>query len=242
VIREAGELLLARRRALGAWGGSASEVHAGAAARRTAARARGAPAEPVTPGRALSVAPGPPRAPGRRPSWTSRRPTRGPAEGRISLRPSAPLRPPGRSPGLGAVATLVVAMVLFITKLVPLEATALSIPVALAVTGTLTLISTTPNLILGSETRRLSGGEEALGMFEFALVGIPSPWPASPAWPSSARGSWYRTGREGADGPDPSVTQLRLARVDRFLADGKGPADHVARRGERPCAGSRASC
>ncbi len=180
-----------------------------------------------------------------------------------------------------AIATLVVAMVLFISKLIPLEATALSIPVVLAVTGTvspaeaalrgfgnnavialgaifvlsaglkesgvatlmgqllerfggkkewslillimvttcvlsaimsnaatvavflpavlvlsrranispsrlmmplgyaailggtLTLISTTPNLILGSELERLSGGERTLGMFEFAVVGIP---------------------------------------------------------------------
>jgi len=180
-----------------------------------------------------------------------------------------------------AIATLVVAMVLFISKLIPLEATALSIPVVLAVTGTvspaeaalrgfgnnavialgaifvlsaglkesgvatlmgrmlerfggkkewslvllimittcvlsaimsnaatvavflpavlvlsrrakispsrlmmplgysailggtLTLISTTPNLILGSELERLSGGARTLGMFEFALVGIP---------------------------------------------------------------------
>src|SRR5210317_1272057 len=39
--------------------------------------------------------------------------------------------------------------------------------------GTLTLISTTPNLILGSELKRLSGGEHMLGMFEFAVVGIP---------------------------------------------------------------------
>ncbi len=39
--------------------------------------------------------------------------------------------------------------------------------------GTLTLISTTPNLILGSELERLSGGERTLGMFEFAIVGIP---------------------------------------------------------------------
>jgi len=39
--------------------------------------------------------------------------------------------------------------------------------------GTLTLISTTPNLILGSELERLSGGSRTLGMFEFALVGIP---------------------------------------------------------------------
>ena len=180
-----------------------------------------------------------------------------------------------------AIATLVVAMVLFISKLIPLEATALSIPVVLAVTGTvspaeaalrgfgnnavialggifvlsaglkesgvatlmgrmlerfggkkewslvllimvttcvlsaimsnaatvavflpavmvlsrrsnispsrlmmplgyaailggtLTLISTTPNLILGSELDRLSGGARTLGMFEFAIVGIP---------------------------------------------------------------------
>ena len=35
-----------------------------------------------------------------------------------------------------AIGTLVVAMVLFISKLIPLEATALSIPVVLAVTGT----------------------------------------------------------------------------------------------------------
>ena len=39
--------------------------------------------------------------------------------------------------------------------------------------GTLTLISTTPNLILGSELERISGGERTLGMFEFAIVGIP---------------------------------------------------------------------
>ena len=39
--------------------------------------------------------------------------------------------------------------------------------------GTLTLISTTPNLILGSELERLSGGNRTLGMFEFATVGIP---------------------------------------------------------------------
>jgi di/tricarboxylate transporter len=37
-----------------------------------------------------------------------------------------------------AIGTLVVAMVLFISKLIPLEATALSIPVVLAVTGTVT--------------------------------------------------------------------------------------------------------
>ncbi len=39
--------------------------------------------------------------------------------------------------------------------------------------GTLTLISTTPNLILASELERLSGGVRKLGMFEFAVVGIP---------------------------------------------------------------------
>jgi len=48
--------------------------------------------------------------------------------------------------------------------------------------GTLTLISTTPNLILGSELERLSGGARTLGMFEFALVGILSPSSASPTW------------------------------------------------------------
>jgi di/tricarboxylate transporter len=39
--------------------------------------------------------------------------------------------------------------------------------------GTLTLISTTSNLILGSELDRLSGGDKALGMFEFAVLGVP---------------------------------------------------------------------
>jgi di/tricarboxylate transporter len=39
--------------------------------------------------------------------------------------------------------------------------------------GTLTLISTTPNIILGGELERLSGGKHSLGMFEFAIVGIP---------------------------------------------------------------------
>jgi len=39
--------------------------------------------------------------------------------------------------------------------------------------GTLTLISTTPNIVLGGELDRLSGGEHSLGMFEFAIVGIP---------------------------------------------------------------------
>ncbi len=39
--------------------------------------------------------------------------------------------------------------------------------------GTLTLISSTPNLILGSELARISGGERTLGMFEFTIVGIP---------------------------------------------------------------------
>jgi di/tricarboxylate transporter len=39
--------------------------------------------------------------------------------------------------------------------------------------GTLTLISTTPNLILGSELERLSDGARSLGMFEFAIVGVP---------------------------------------------------------------------
>jgi di/tricarboxylate transporter len=35
------------------------------------------------------------------------------------------------------------------------------------------LISTTPNLILGSELERLSGGERTLGMFEFTIMGGP---------------------------------------------------------------------
>ena len=36
--------------------------------------------------------------------------------------------------------------------------------------GTLTLISTTPNIILGSELERLSAGARSLGMFEFAVA------------------------------------------------------------------------
>jgi di/tricarboxylate transporter len=39
--------------------------------------------------------------------------------------------------------------------------------------GTLTLVSTTPNLILSGELARLSNGTERLGMFEFFLVGAP---------------------------------------------------------------------
>ena len=42
---------------------------------------------------------------------------------------------------------------------------------AAILSGTLTLISTTPNLILSSELDRLSGGERSLGMFEFTIVG-----------------------------------------------------------------------
>jgi di/tricarboxylate transporter len=44
---------------------------------------------------------------------------------------------------------------------------------AAVLSGTLTLISSTPNLILGSELARISGGERTLGMFEFTIVGIP---------------------------------------------------------------------
>ncbi len=44
---------------------------------------------------------------------------------------------------------------------------------AAILSGTLTLISSTPNLILGSELARISGGERTLGMFEFTTVGIP---------------------------------------------------------------------
>lgn len=40
--------------------------------------------------------------------------------------------------------------------------------------GTLTLIGTTPNLILGEEILLRSGGSETLGMFEFAKVGAPA--------------------------------------------------------------------
>ncbi len=43
---------------------------------------------------------------------------------------------------------------------------------AAILSGTLTLISTTPNLILGSELARLSGGNHTLGMFEFTKIGI----------------------------------------------------------------------
>ncbi len=43
---------------------------------------------------------------------------------------------------------------------------------AAILSGTLTLISTTPNLILGSEIARLSGGKHTLGMFDFTKVGI----------------------------------------------------------------------
>jgi len=39
--------------------------------------------------------------------------------------------------------------------------------------GTLTLISTTPNLILAGELSRLSEGARELGMFEFGIVGVP---------------------------------------------------------------------
>jgi len=39
--------------------------------------------------------------------------------------------------------------------------------------GTLTLISTTPNLILAGELSRLSNGARELGMFEFGIVGVP---------------------------------------------------------------------
>jgi len=39
--------------------------------------------------------------------------------------------------------------------------------------GTLTLISTTPNLILAGELSRLSEGARRLGMFEFGIVGVP---------------------------------------------------------------------
>lgn len=44
---------------------------------------------------------------------------------------------------------------------------------AAILSGTLTLISSTPNLILASELERLSGGGKTLGMFEFTFVGIP---------------------------------------------------------------------
>ena len=44
---------------------------------------------------------------------------------------------------------------------------------AAILSGTLTLISSTPNLILGSELERIGGGDRTLGMFEFSIVGIP---------------------------------------------------------------------
>ena len=43
---------------------------------------------------------------------------------------------------------------------------------AAILSGNLTLISSTPNLILGSELDRISGGERTLGMLEFTIVGI----------------------------------------------------------------------
>jgi di/tricarboxylate transporter len=51
----------------------------------------------------------------------------------------------------------------------------LMIPLGYAaiLSGTLTLISSTPNLILGNELARISRGEPTLGMFEFTIVGIP---------------------------------------------------------------------
>jgi di/tricarboxylate transporter len=65
--------------------------------------------------------------------------------------------------------------VLLLSKRARVSPSRLMMPMGYAaiVGGTLTLISTTPNLILASELARLSGGERTLGMFEFAIVGVP---------------------------------------------------------------------
>jgi di/tricarboxylate transporter len=65
--------------------------------------------------------------------------------------------------------------VLVLSRRAMVPASRLMMPLAYAAIlgGTLTLISTTPNIILGSELERLSGGARSLGMFEFAVVGIP---------------------------------------------------------------------
>ncbi len=65
--------------------------------------------------------------------------------------------------------------VLVLSKRASISPSRLMMPMGYAAIfgGTLTLISTTPNLILGSELERLSGGARTLGMFEFAIVGAP---------------------------------------------------------------------
>lgn len=65
--------------------------------------------------------------------------------------------------------------VLVLSRRAKISASKLMMPLGYAAIlgGTLTLISTTPNLILGNELSRLSNGERTLGMFEFAKFGIP---------------------------------------------------------------------
>ena len=65
--------------------------------------------------------------------------------------------------------------VLVLSRRASISPSRLMMPLGYAaiLSGTLTLISTTPNLILGSELARISGGERTLGMFEFTIVGVP---------------------------------------------------------------------
>jgi di/tricarboxylate transporter len=65
--------------------------------------------------------------------------------------------------------------VLVLSRRADISPSRLMMPLGYAaiLSGTLTLISSTPNLILGSELARISGGERTLGMFEFTIVGIP---------------------------------------------------------------------
>lgn len=64
--------------------------------------------------------------------------------------------------------------VLVLSRRADISPSRLMMPLGFAaiLSGTLTLISSTPNLILGSELSRLSGGQQTLGMFEFTLVGV----------------------------------------------------------------------
>jgi len=74
-----------------------------------------------------------------------------------------------------ATVAVLLPAVLVLARRAMVPASRLMMPLAYAAIlgGTLTLISTTPNIILGSELERLSGGARSLGMFEFAVVGIP---------------------------------------------------------------------
>ena len=65
--------------------------------------------------------------------------------------------------------------VMVLSRRAKISPSRLTMPLGYAaiLSGTLTLISSTPNLILGSELERISGGDRTLGMFEFTRVGIP---------------------------------------------------------------------